>query len=46
MMVYVSDVHAQVQKLVSVVKLGSMLEECNTKQQHSVEKITQCKGCS
>jgi hypothetical protein len=52
MTVYVADVHVNLQKLVLVVKMMTMLEECPNEQQHSivlffffsVSKWTQCKG--
>jgi hypothetical protein len=34
MIVYAADVHAYVQRLVSIVKIVTMLEECITKEQH------------
>jgi hypothetical protein len=37
MTVKVSDAHAHVQKLVSVVKMATVLEECITEEQRSVE---------
>jgi hypothetical protein len=36
MTVYVVDAHGHIQKLVSVVKMATVLEECNTKEQPSV----------
>jgi hypothetical protein len=49
MIVYVGDAHAHVQRLVSVVKMAIVLEECNTEEQRSVAvflggKMTQCEG--
>jgi hypothetical protein len=44
--------HAHVQRLVSVVKMATVLDECNTEEQGSavrfsfVDKRTQWKGCS
>jgi hypothetical protein len=45
----VADAHAHVQRLVSVVKMATVLEECATEEQCSVVrsfmgKSTQCKG--
>jgi hypothetical protein len=39
MAVYVVDKHAHVQRLVSVVKMATMLEECSTGNQRSVVHI-------
>jgi hypothetical protein len=36
MTVYVADMHAHVQGLVSVVKIATVLEECTNEDQHSV----------
>jgi hypothetical protein len=49
--IYVADMMHHVQRLVSVLKMATSLEECTTKKQHSVVcsfagKRTQCKGCS
>jgi hypothetical protein len=39
--------HAHVQRLVLVVKMATVLEECHTEEQRSVMGIrTQCKGYS
>jgi hypothetical protein len=49
---YVADAHEHVQRLVSVVKMATMLEDCTTEEQLSVvrcfsaRKRTQCKGYS
>jgi hypothetical protein len=42
---------AHVQRLVSVVRMATVLEECNTEDQRSVmrfllRKSTECRGCS
>jgi hypothetical protein len=44
MEVYIADVHAHVQRLVSVVKVATMLEECTTKGQCSVAHFLSAKG--
>jgi hypothetical protein len=36
MTVYIVDVHTHVQRLLSVVKMVTVLEECATEEQHSV----------
>jgi hypothetical protein len=36
MTVYITDMHAHAQRLVSVVKIATVLEECTIKEQHSV----------
>jgi hypothetical protein len=36
MIVYAANMHAHVQRLVSVVKMVTVLEECTTEQQRSV----------
>jgi hypothetical protein len=36
MRVQVADAHAHVQRLVSVIRMVTILEECNTKEQRSV----------
>jgi hypothetical protein len=36
MTVYVADAHAHVQRLVSVVKMATVLEECTIEEQRSV----------
>jgi hypothetical protein len=51
MTVYVADVHAHVQRLVTLVKMATMLEVYTTEEQRSVVRFfvgkrTQCKGCS
>jgi hypothetical protein len=42
----VVDVHADVQRLVSVVKMATVLEECNTEEQRSVVHFLWAKGLS
>jgi hypothetical protein len=42
MTVYVADAH--VQRLVSVVKMATVLEECTTKDQHPVVRFFWAKG--
>jgi hypothetical protein len=50
MTVYVADAHENVQRLVSVVKMATVLEECNAEEQRSVVRFFfvgkrfQCKG--
>jgi hypothetical protein len=49
MIVQVADTHAHVQRLVSIVKMATVLEECITEEQRplmrfSLGKRTQCKG--
>jgi hypothetical protein len=39
MTVYVGDVHANIQRLVSVVKMTTVLEECTTEEQRSVVRF-------
>jgi hypothetical protein len=51
MIVQVADAHAHVQKLVSVVKMETVLEDCTIEEQCSVVgsfvgKMTQCTGYS
>jgi hypothetical protein len=51
MAVYVADAHARVQRLVSVVKMAIMLEDCTAEEQRSVMRFsvgkrTQYKGYS
>jgi hypothetical protein len=51
MTVYVTDARAPVQRLVSVVKMATRLEDCTTEEQGSVGvflmgKRAQCKGYS
>jgi hypothetical protein len=43
MIIEVADAHAQVQRLVSVVKMSTVFEECATKSGVLVSKMTQCK---
>jgi hypothetical protein len=42
--VWVADAHTHIQKLVSVVKMATVLEECNTKKQHYVGSFLWEKG--
>jgi hypothetical protein len=44
MIVYVADVHAHVQRLVSVVRIATVLEECSTEEHHSVIHFLWAKG--
>jgi hypothetical protein len=49
MTVYVAEAHAHLQKLVSVVKMVTVLEECTAEEQRSVVRYfagntTQCKS--
>jgi hypothetical protein len=44
MTVYVADIHAPVQRLVSVVKIAIMLEECITEEQTSIVRFLWAKG--
>jgi hypothetical protein len=44
MTVYVAEAHAHVQRLVSVVKMASVPEECIIEEQHSVVRFLQPKG--
>jgi hypothetical protein len=46
MTVEVADVHVHVQRLVSVVKMATVLEECKTEVQLSVVPILWAKGFS
>jgi hypothetical protein len=39
MTVYVADAHAHVLRLVSVAKMVTVLEECNTEEQRSVVRL-------
>jgi hypothetical protein len=34
-----ADTHAYIQRLVSVVKMATLLEDCATEEQHSVVRI-------
>jgi hypothetical protein len=43
MTVKVADVHAHVQRLVSVVKMVPVLEDCTTEEQTSVARFSVCK---
>jgi hypothetical protein len=40
----VADAHAYVRRLVSVVKMMTMLKECSTEEQHSVVRFLWSKG--
>jgi hypothetical protein len=42
MMVYVAGAHAPVQRLVSVVKMATVLEECAAVEQRSVVRFFFC----
>jgi hypothetical protein len=44
MTVYVADAHAYIQKLISVVKMMTVLEECTTEEQSSIELFLWVKG--
>jgi hypothetical protein len=44
MTVWVSDAHVHVQRLVSVVKMATVLEECTTVEQRSVVSFLWAKG--
>jgi hypothetical protein len=44
MRVQVADEHAHVQRLVSVIKMVTMLEECNTEEQRSAVHFLCAKG--
>jgi hypothetical protein len=44
MTVYVADAHADIQTLVSVVKMATMLEDGTTKEQRSVVRFLWGKG--
>jgi hypothetical protein len=50
MTMYVADAHAHVQRLVSVVKMTTVLEECITEEQRSVvfcvSQRNKCRGYS
>jgi hypothetical protein len=39
MTVKVSDAHTHVQRLVSIVKMATVLEECTTKEQSSIVRV-------
>jgi hypothetical protein len=39
MIVWVADAHARVQRLVSIVKMATLLEECITEKQHSIVRF-------
>jgi hypothetical protein len=42
MTVYVADAHAHVQKLISVVKMATVLEGCTTEEQRSAVRFLFC----
>jgi hypothetical protein len=42
--VYIADVHVHIQRIVSVVKVATMLEACTTEKQHSVLHFLWAKG--
>jgi hypothetical protein len=44
MTVWVADAHAHVQRLVSVVKMTTVLEDCTTEEQRSVVRFSCAKG--
>jgi hypothetical protein len=44
MTVYVADAHAHVQRLVSVVKMATMLEECTAEKQRSLVQFLWARG--
>jgi hypothetical protein len=44
MTVWVADVHVHVGRLVSVVKMATMLEECNTEETCSIVQFLWAKG--
>jgi ribulose 1,5-bisphosphate synthetase/thiazole synthase len=44
MAVYVADAHAHVQRLVSAVKMATVLEECTTEKERSVVHFLWAKG--
>jgi hypothetical protein len=46
MIVQVADTHAHVQRLVSVVKMETVLELCTTEKQRSVVRLLWAKGYS
>jgi hypothetical protein len=46
MTVYVADAHAHVQRLISVVKMATMLEKYTTEKQSSVLRFLWAKGHS
>jgi hypothetical protein len=46
MTVYVAEAHALVQRIVSVVKMATVLEECITEEQRSVVRLLWAKGLS
>jgi hypothetical protein len=41
--VQLAEAQAHVQRLLSVVKMATLLEECTIEEQRSVDKRTQCK---
>jgi wyosine [tRNA(Phe)-imidazoG37] synthetase (radical SAM superfamily) len=44
MRVYVADAHVHVQRLVSVVKMATVLEECTTEQQRFITRVMLVNG--
>jgi hypothetical protein len=44
MTVYVADAHGHVQRLVSVVKMATELDECKTEEQRSLLRVLWAKG--
>jgi hypothetical protein len=44
MTVYVAEAHAHVQRLVSVIKMATVLEECTTEEQLSMARFLWAKG--
>jgi hypothetical protein len=40
----VADAHAHIERLVSVVKMETALEDCNTEEQRSVMRLLRVKG--
>jgi hypothetical protein len=43
MTIYVADAHANVQRLVSIVKMAAVLEECTKEEQGSVVQFSWAK---
>jgi hypothetical protein len=41
---YVADAHAHVQRLISIIKMATVLEECTIKEQRSVMRFLWAKG--
>jgi hypothetical protein len=44
MTVYLADAHTPVQKLISEVKMATMLEECTAEEQRSVLRFLRARG--